>query len=141
MVDGSVDLIRLDFLESQHSLGVDNVDRRSLNDLPGGVNGAVDQAIIPPVPPGYVLFGKRYLQRFAVFVAVYTQQDKGLTTQSVYERPLVRVEIPARSSPVTPEGQHDDLASVITQLELFTKDVLTFNFRRMFPNRQMVNRE
>jgi hypothetical protein len=104
------------------------MDGGALEDLPGSVNGAVDTAIVPPTAPGDALVDESLSEGLAIFVAVDAQKDERFVGQSFHERPLVRVQFPAGASPVTPERKHDDLATVMAQLERLAVGVLALDF-------------
>ncbi len=77
-IDGGVDFFGRDVLVANYSLAIQDVDRGALLDLPGGVNRAIDISFVPPATPGDLLFEQRPLEGLAIFIAVDTQENKGL---------------------------------------------------------------
>lgn len=73
-----VDFFGQDVLVADDAFVIQNMDRGALLNLPGGVNRAFDISFVPPAAPGDLLFEQRPLEGLAIFIAVDTQENKGL---------------------------------------------------------------
>ena len=62
---------------------------------------------------------------------------KGLSFEALHELSLVGVHPPARAAPVAREGQDDDLAAVVAQLERDSIRILSIDLRRNPAQRQV----
>src|ERR1700679_2078416 len=106
----------MDVLESNGPGAIQHVDGRERRDNPVLADRAL-QAAVPPASPGDFAVLDRFSQRLPVTIGVDAQQGETLAFETLNELSLFGVHSPARATPVAREGQHDDLAPVVAQLE------------------------
>ena len=103
---------------------IKDVNRRPVCDLPLRGNRTGGAATVPPASPGQVVFDDCGFDRIPVFVGIHSEQNKGPASHFFHERPLMRVKPPAGTSPVPPEVEHYDFATVVRKPEGFSIDIL-----------------
>src|SRR5262249_12122084 len=117
-----------DILVANHSAGVDHPDRWPTIQFPLLRNRSVFSSV-PKRAPGDLLLDKHALELFAVRIAVDAGESERLTFQTLDERPLVRVQGPARASPIAPEVEDHHLSPVVRELEPLAIDVLAVDLQ------------
>jgi hypothetical protein len=124
---GSLQIFTEDVLVSDHTLGVQHVDRGVLVDVPGHV----DRALIIPIPNATPCVAGGFPRRLELCTVlgrfgVNAHQSERSALESLNERLFVGVERPAEATEEeAPEFKDDDLVPVVAQPEGLAFEVLT----------------
>ncbi len=75
-IDSGVDFFAGYILVADDAVGVQDVNRRSLLNLPSRMNGTVDLAVVPPTAPSHLLVGHDLFEGFAIWVTIDANECK-----------------------------------------------------------------
>ncbi len=123
---------------ADHTIGIDQEYRRPSFNFPITRYGTCSAgSTIPKAAPGYGAIGHQSFWNLAVRVAIDADQRKWFPGKLFNERPLVRIHFHTRRSPMTPEIEHDNFASVVAQPKRITVDILANDVHGRFSHAQM----